>query len=138
MTDTQKPRVGVGVFILKNNKILLGLRKGSHGEGTWAPPGGHLEFGESLEYCAQREVLEETGLVIKNIRKLTFTNDIFEAEQKHYITCFLVADYAEGELVNLEPEKCEKWDWFEWDSLPRPLFPTVKSLLKENINLENY
>ncbi len=51
----QKPLVGVGVLVFKDNKILMGRRKGSHGAGTWAPPGGHLEFGETPEDCAHNE-----------------------------------------------------------------------------------
>lgn len=56
------PRVGVGVIGERADKILLGLRKGSHGAFTWSPPGGHLEFAEAVEECAKRELLEETGL----------------------------------------------------------------------------
>ena len=47
-------RVGVGVIIRKNDQVLLGERKGAHGEGTWAFPGGHLEFGETLVECSLR------------------------------------------------------------------------------------
>jgi 8-oxo-dGTP diphosphatase len=61
----ERPRVGIGVIILKNGRVLLGKRKSSHGTGTWHFPGGHLEFGESLEDCSRREVLEETGMKIK-------------------------------------------------------------------------
>ena len=46
------PKVGVGVIVRREGRILLGKRKGSHGENTWAPPGGHLEFMESVEECA--------------------------------------------------------------------------------------
>ena len=62
--NDQKPKVGLGVCIVKDNKVLLGKRKGSHGAGTWSFPGGHLEFQETWEKCAKREVLEETGLKI--------------------------------------------------------------------------
>ena len=57
-----RPRIGVVVIIKKDNKILFGKRKGSHGEGSWSFPGGHLEFNENIEDCAVREVLEETGI----------------------------------------------------------------------------
>lgn len=54
-------------------------------------PGGHLEFGESFENCATREVLEETGLTVQNVRFLTATNDVMEDEGKHYVTIFMGA-----------------------------------------------
>lgn len=80
------PRVGLGVCIVKDNKVLLGKRKNAHGDGSWCFPGGHLEFGESYEECAQRETFEEVGVSIKNIQFVTATNDLFPEEDKHYIT----------------------------------------------------
>lgn len=62
-----RPQIGVGVFVIKDGKFLMGQRRGSHGEGTWSVPGGHLEFGESPESTALREVFEETSLKIANI-----------------------------------------------------------------------
>ena len=52
-------------------------------------PGGHLEVGESYFACAERETLEETGLVVKAQKLITITNDIFD-ESKHYITIFVL------------------------------------------------
>ena len=130
----EKPNVGVGVIVIKGNKVLLGKRKNSHGEGSWCFPGGNLEFGEELEECAVREVLEEAGIKIRDIRFGTFTNDIFEKEGKHYVTLFLISNYAYGELVVKEPEKCEGWDWFEWKNLPQPLFLPIQNLLKQEFN----
>jgi 8-oxo-dGTP diphosphatase len=66
--DDSRPKVGVGVMVLKNGKVLIGKRKGAHGAGEWAWPGGHLEYMESFEDCARREVMEETGIEIHNIR----------------------------------------------------------------------
>jgi 8-oxo-dGTP diphosphatase len=131
MSDEIRPKVGVGVIVLKDGKVLLGKRKNAHGEGSWSFPGGHLEFKESFEACASREVMEETGIKIKNIRLGTVTNDIFEKEGKHYITIFMVCDYDSGTVKNMEPEKCERWEWFSWDKMPKPLFVPIENLLKQ-------
>ncbi len=133
--EERRPKVGVGVIVIKDGQVLLGKRKGAHGEGSWAFPGGHLEFGETPEDCAKREVMEEVGITIKNIQKVTYTNDIFPAEDKHYITCYVKADYESGEVKVMEPEKCEKWEWLHWGAFPETLFLPVLNLLKENINL---
>ena len=130
----QRPGVGVGVIVIKDNKILLGKRKNAHGAGCWAFPGGHLEFNETLNECAIRETFEETGIKIKNLRTSTFTNDIFEKENKHYITCYVLADHDSGIPQAKEPHKCERWDWFSWEELPSPLFLTLQNLKKQNFH----
>ena len=129
------PKIGVGVIVIKNQKILMGKRKSSPGVGCWQFPGGHLEFSEAIEVCAQREVSEETGLTIQNIRLGPFTNDIFEVEGKHYITLFVIAEHAKGIAQVKEPQKCECWEWFTWDNLPQPLFLPIKNLLKQGFDL---
>ena len=134
MQNNERPRVGIGVIVLKGNKVPLHKRRGSHGEGSWCLPGGHLEFNESFEDCATREVLEETGMKIKNIRLGTVTNDIFPKENKHYVTIYILADYDSGDLIIGEPEKCEKCDWFEWGKFPEPLFIPLENLLKQGYN----
>lgn len=124
------PRVGIGVLIFNSkNQILLGRRKSSHGRGDYGPPGGHLEFGETLEDCAIREVKEETNLTIENPRFLTITNDVFVSENKHYLSVFMTAFFPEGQvIVNMEPEKKLSWQWFVVDHLPGDLFLPLKSL----------
>jgi 8-oxo-dGTP diphosphatase len=120
------PRVGVGVIVMRQGLVLLGLRQGSHGAGTWALPGGHLEFGESVAQCAEREVSEETGLEIHDLSQATYSNDLFEG--KHYVTLFVVAHGASGEAQLLEPDKCSRWEWFRWSQLPQPLFQPLASI----------
>lgn len=122
------PRVGVGVLVVRDGRVLLGLRRGSHGAGTWAPPGGHLEFGETVEACARREVMEETGLALGAVRRGPWTEDFFAAEGKHYVTLFAVAEWIGGEPRVLEPEKCDAWAWHAWDALPEPPFAPLASL----------
>lgn len=132
--NQNRPKVGVGVIVIKNNKVLLGKRRNSHGDGTWSFPDGHLEYDESWEDCASRETMEETGITIKNLRFDTATNDVFKNEEKHYITLYMICEHDSGKVRNMEPEKCEKWEWFKWNELPSPLFLPIENLLKKNYN----
>lgn len=128
--QTPNPRVGIGVFVLKDGTFLIQKRQGSHGEGTWSLPGGHLEFGESFEDTARREVKEETNLEIDNVRFAAVTNDIFTEENRHYATIWVVSDWSSGELQNTEPHKCTEQRWVTFEELPEPLFLPWKQLLK--------
>ncbi len=133
MSNNEKrlPRVGVCAVILnEHNQVLLGLRTGSHGEGTWGFPGGKLEFFEDFEDCVMRETLEETNLTLEDLEYLTVTNDCFVTEGKHFATLFFKANNFSGELKVMEPNKCKKWKWFSWNELPQNLFLPVINLLK--------
>ena len=82
MSNDIRPRVGIGVLVFNDlNQLLLGKRVSNHGEGEFGPPGGHLEFGESFEECAVREVKEEAGFDIKDPKFLSLTNDVFLSPQ---------------------------------------------------------
>ncbi len=115
------PLVGIGIMIFRKNKILLGKRKGSHGQGDYAFPGGHLDYMENFEECAIREIKEETGIKVKNI-KFQLLSNIKKFNPKHYVHIGLIADHKNGEPKILEPDKCEGWDWYKLDTLPKPLF----------------
>ncbi|KAJ0160308.1 Nudix hydrolase 1, partial [Colletotrichum tanaceti] len=88
------PRVGVGAVIRNptTGKLLVGRRLSSHGHGTWQFPGGHLEYAESVFTCAERETLEETGLVVQATRLAAVTNSVFSDAGKHYITLFVLCE----------------------------------------------
>lgn len=129
VTDVLKPRVGVGVLVAKEGQILLGKRKSAHGGGCYGPPGGHLEFKETVEACATRELFEETGLKLVSIQLGPWTQDVID-EQKHYISFFAITTEFEGEPQLLEPHKCEGWAWYSWDNLPSPLFKPLVTLIK--------
>lgn len=129
---TSRPSVGVGVFIWKDGKFLMGRRIGKHGKDTWSIPGGYLEYGETFEAAAIRECLEETGLHITNVRFMTATNNLFPNEKKHTITIFLRAAVLSGEPQVTEPDKYVDLGWFTRDSMPQPLFVPITELLKQD------
>eukprot|EP00501_MAST-03F_sp_TOSAG23-6_P000717 GSMAST32.ASY1.ANO1.745.1 assembled CDS len=113
-----RPKVGVGVFVTNPKHpgcILLGIRRGSDGSGTYALPGGHVEFGESWETTAARETLEETGQKITSMRCVTVDNSVKTTENYHYITAFMVGSTFD-EPINMEPDKCDGWEWILWNS----------------------
>jgi len=125
----QRPQVGIGVIITKDDQVLLMKRKGAHGDGTWSVMGGHLEYGESLEECAIREVKEEVAVIITNIAFRAITNDVFESEKIHYVTIWMEGDYVSGEPVMQATNEMSEAGWFSWDALPEPLFLPLQHLL---------
>lgn len=125
---TGETRVGVGVLLVRDGCVLLGERRGSHGAGTWAPPGGHLEYGETAEACARREVAEETGLTLATVLPGPWSVDVFSELRRQYATLFVVAPDVAGEAKCREPAKCAGWSWWPWDALPVPLFAPLASL----------
>jgi 8-oxo-dGTP diphosphatase len=131
----ERPKVGVGVLVLKDGKILMTQRKGSHGAGEYAYPGGHLEFGESFEECARREVREEAGVEIDNIKFLRVAN-VTKYQGRHYIDIALSATWKSGEPQVLEPEKATSWQWYDLGDLPAPLFEFCKSAF-DSLKTEN-
>ena len=124
------PRIGVGVIVTRDDRVLLIKRKGVHGQGTWSTPGGHLEYGESPEACAARETMEETGVGITNVRALGFTNDLFEESGLHYITLWMAGAYASGQATVAAPYEASEVGWFALDALPQPLFLPLRHLIQ--------
>ena len=117
-------------MVWKGDRLLLGKRINTHSDNSWQFPGGHLEFGETVEHCARREVMEEAGISIRDIRPGGYTNDVFIDADKHYVTLFVTSEYDSGTLKVMEPDKCDQWRWFRWNDLPQPLFLPIRNFLK--------
>lgn len=81
---------------------------------------------------------EETGLDIEKIEFLKVTNNLFleQPTPAHYVVVFVRAVLADPKQtpLNLEPEKCDGWDWYEWDNLPHPLFGPIKTMVMDGFN----
>ncbi len=135
MEEKKKVGAGFGVLILKGSKILLGKRhedpeKASsllNGAGTWTMPGGKLDFGETFEEGAKREVLEETGLKLNKVDVICVNNDMVETA--HFVTIGLFSDDFVGEPKVMESDEITEWQWFDINNLPNPIyFPSARIL----------
>lgn len=121
--EPPRPKVGIGLLLIKNGKVLLAQRIGSHGKGEYGGPGGHMENMESFEDTVLREMAEECGdkLRIKSIKFLCLTN-LRKYAPKHYIDIGMTAEWVSGEPKQMEPHKLGPWQWYDIDKLPTPLF----------------
>ncbi len=129
-----RPNVGLGIVITHNNCVLIGKRIGAHGSDTWSIPGGHVEFGESWQDCARREVQEETGLAIQDVQFLGVTDDFDIGEDKHYVTIFMKAACEHGEPTLCEPEKYIDVHWCRWEDIPTPRFSPLQKLMDQGVH----
>lgn len=127
--------IGVGVLIWRQKQLLVGKRISKGQPDCWQFPGGHLEKGESVIECAYREVLEETGLIVTAPRHLGFTDRQFVISQNHYITLLVSCEYQSGEAQILEADKCECWQWFDYQHLPAPLFTPISLFMLQQDDL---
>jgi 8-oxo-dGTP diphosphatase len=118
----EQTRTGVGIMIFKEDKILMAKRKSAHGEGMYSFPGGHLEYMESFEECALREIKEECGVEVKNLEFL-FVANLKMYAPKHFTHIGLTAHWASGEPQIMEPDRHEVWGWYSiYTGLPEPIF----------------
>lgn len=134
-------KVGLGIMIKDGNKILLGRRcanatdtGGIYEPGSWTFPGGKQEYDETMIEGAIREVKEETNLDISDLQFFSATDDI--QPNKHYVTIEIIANKFEGKLINLEPTKHEKWEWFDLDNLPENLYTPTKKFIDSYLEKE--
>lgn len=136
--EKKKVGVGFGVMVLRGGRVLLGRRhtdpkkadSALHGEGTWTMPGGKLEFGETFEQGAVRELFEETGIKTEeeNVRIISLANDI--VSDAHFVTIGLLCEKCDGEPKVMEPDEITEWRWFSLADLPTPLFFPSKEVIE--------
>ncbi len=146
MGEKQRPKVGVGIMILKNGKVLLGKRhddaeKASsdlHGEGTWTMPGGKLDFHETLKDGAARELLEEVGAKIDSDKLKIISISDEMVPDNHYVTIGFLCEDFEGEPKIMEPEEITEWKWYNLDSLPEKVFSPSAKMIKAYLNNKIY
>lgn len=126
----KKTGVGVAVMVWKEDLLLLIKRGKEPGKGEWSPPGGRLEFRESFEDCAAREVHEETNVLVSDMRFIGVTNDLHPDPNRHGVTIWFEGKYQSGELKNNSPEEVDEIQWVRKDSIPTERFLPFRQILE--------
>jgi 8-oxo-dGTP diphosphatase len=124
--------VGCELFVRKGDSILLGLRKNIYGAGTWALPGGHLEFGERLVDAVCREAKEELGADVSpgELELVSVVDDLQPQNNLHYVHMSFEIKEPAWEPCLMEPDECDGWRYFPLDKLPKEFFPPHKGIVE--------
>ncbi len=137
LNDKKDPgvKVGITIIIVRDGKVLLNLRGDSceTARNKWACPGGRMDFGEDPLTTGSREIEEETTLIIpkNNLEFLTWNNEFFPEDKKHYISLVFFAKSKEGNPKVVEADKCKEWRWFDPDYLPENTFWAAKIKIEQ-------
>lgn len=100
---------------IKNNQILLGLKKTRFGKGRWNGFGGKVQIGETIEQAAKRELFEESGLSATELIELGNLQFHYKHKQDTIETYIFQCNQFEGEPVaseEMEPR------WFNFEEIP--------------------
>lgn len=123
--------LGVCVWIERSDCLLMLLRAGAHGAGTWSIPGGWMDHGETAEQTAVREVKEETDLDIVPSQRMGWAT--VADEQGRWITSLVIQGHlcdpmAEPKVI--EPFKCPLIEWVPFALIEsRPLFEPLRAYM---------
>lgn len=102
-------------MVMKDGRVLLGMKKRGFGEGRWNGFGGKVEEGESIEAAARREIEEEVGITAMAMKEVGVINFSFAEDDKELeVHIFVVTDY-EGEPQETEEMRPE---WFVPAAIP--------------------
>lgn len=127
--------VSVHILFLKDNNILLSLRKNISSDGLYGLVAGHLDGSETVTNAIIREAREEVGVKIgpKDIEMTTVCHSYSGHNKKEFIQFFVKCKNWQGEIKNNEPEKCSELKFFSIDSLPENMVPYIREGIKKTL-----
>jgi mutator protein MutT len=122
----ERPWVGVGIIVFdRDGKILLGRRAKEPRRGQWSIPGGTIELGEGARDAAMREIREEFGIEIENVKFFDVFDRVFrDANQRiqyHYVLIEFTARYKSGEVK--PADDIDKAEWVAFSDLAKYALP---------------
>jgi mutator protein MutT len=123
-------RAGVGAIVVDDGQVLLLKRKKEPEAGCWGVQGGAIEFGETVEEAARRELREELGVECEVVRLLGVTDHILPDEGTHWVSPVFLARISSGAPRNAEPEKHSEMRWFDLEDLPEETTLPTKNAVK--------
>jgi 8-oxo-dGTP diphosphatase len=98
-----RPFVGIGIVVIKNDHVLLCRRGKPPNVGSWTLPGGAQDLGETCEAAARRELAEETGLAVGDLRFCAHVDTIRRDDDGrirfHYTILDFTARWVDGEPI---------------------------------------
>lgn len=122
----------VGAIIERDNKILLTKRNHEPFKGHWCIPGGHIDFGEEPEQAIKREVKEETGLTVTDLKFFGHYSEIYKEINWHAVALVFICK-TEGE-VKIDPKEVKEYKWFDKkEALQQKLAFEHKKILEDYI-----
>ncbi len=131
----------VYLFLRKDNDVLL-LKRVNTGyqDGKYGVVSGHVDGGELATDAMRREAKEEAGISIKtdDLRFVHVTHRLNDSLDQERVDFFFEAWNWEGDITNLEPEKCDDLSWFAIDKLPENIIPHVRLVLEKELNHQYY
>ena len=125
-----QPRVGCGVVVIRDGKLLLLKRVRPPEADHWGLPGGKVDWLEPAAVSAARELLEETGIMAGQMTLLTAADYIDETAGEHWLCPIYLAPQAAGEARRAEPHKHSDLGWFDPVDPPEPLTVTARAAIE--------
>lgn len=124
------------VVTLHQGKVLLVLRDQEPMRRYWGLPGGYLDWDETVEECAKRELLEETGLTAEVVKFFRISSDPErDPDGRQNVECVYIASHVSGEMQAEEGEVAQL-QWFDLDTLPNNIAFDHKQVLADIALLE--
>lgn len=130
-TERYKMPVAVHLFLMRDDEILL-LRRYNTGyeDGNYSVIAGHIDAGEDFISAMIREASEEAGIIILREDMVPIQVMHRKQEFEERIDYFFISRKWQGELKNMEPNKCDELKWVNINKLPKNTISYIKYAIK--------